>query len=310
VHCFVGTKINAALSKVLTTLLSASSGSAVRSASTPYAVLLELPESESAESVEKLLQQLTPSHAESVLKATLPNTSLYRNRLIHVATRFGVLSKKTEYSSFSLRSLAVRLKDTPVAEEAFNEVFFDLLDLAGLKELLSRIKVVRYSGKEWSTLASELFEEEGFKELFIPIEPTRELIEAFEAELNAKTVKFACGYCGKTHSKKIYEVERVACPYCGSNQVGVGEFACIVEKKMKRKKLTADETKKIKEFQRTVSLYSAYGRRGVLALATFGVGPETASRILSRLQKTDAGLLRDLLDAQKNFIKTRKFWRL
>ncbi|MFH0836145.1 MAG: DEAD/DEAH box helicase [Candidatus Micrarchaeota archaeon] len=310
IHCFAGTKINASLEKVVTALLSAEYGTAVKSSSSPYAVLVELPQEVDAGKVFELLRSLAPEAAERVLHAVLPHTFLFRNRLFHVAKRFGVIRKDAEQTRFTLTRLAARLKDSPVYEETFNEVFFDLLDLPGLKKVLGASSVKRSAGKEWSALASEFFESQGFRELFIPIEPTRELIEAFEAELDSKTAKFVCSYCGKTHSKKVAEVAGVICPYCGSTQVGSGEFASIVDKKKKGKKLTADESRKYKEFQRTVSLYSSYNRRGVLALATFGVGPETAVRVLSRLQKTDAVLLRDLLDAQKNFIKTRRFWRL
>jgi ATP-dependent Lhr-like helicase len=53
----------------------------------------------------------------------------------------------------------------------------------------------------------------------------------------------------------------------------------------------------------------AYGKRGLLALSVYGVGPKTAGRILGKLHKDEDILLLELLEAQKNFIKNKKYWR-
>jgi len=90
----------------------------------------------------------------------------------------------------------------------------------------------------------------------------------------------------------------------------LADYEEVFEKKNKKKLLTREEENKLREAKRVASLVSAYGRRALLALATFGVGPASAARVLARLQKTDDEFYADLLEAQKKFIKTRRFWQL
>ncbi|PIT85117.1 hypothetical protein COU36_05090, partial [Candidatus Micrarchaeota archaeon CG10_big_fil_rev_8_21_14_0_10_59_7] len=80
--------------------------------------------------------------------------------------------------------------------------------------------------------------------------------------------------------------EKIVCPYCGSNQV-------MLEGQRK-----------------TMTVVAHFGRRGLLALSTFGVGPDTAARILRKQHENEEALLLDLLEAQRNFIRTRQYWRI
>ena len=56
-------------------------------------------------------------------------------------------------------------------------------------------------------------------------------------------------------------------------------------------------------------LIATYGMRAVIALEVFGIGPETAARLLSRMHKNEHDLFYDLLVAQKTFIRTKSFWK-
>jgi ATP-dependent Lhr-like helicase len=46
----------------------------------------------------------------------------------------------------------------------------------------------------------------------------------------------------------------------------------------------------------------------VITMAGHGVGPETAARILSRMHPTKEKLLRDILEAEKTFARTKVYW--
>ena len=46
----------------------------------------------------------------------------------------------------------------------------------------------------------------------------------------------------------------------------------------------------------------------VYALVARGVGPDTAARILRNLHETEDDFLRDLLAAEVNYARTRRFW--
>ena len=83
----------------------------------------------------------------------------------------------------------------------------------------------------------------------------------------------------------------------------------IVKKKLKKKELTAEELKELQNIRRSADLVLVYGKKAVLVLAGRGIGPQTAARVLSMLQPTKEKLLKDILDAEKEFIRTKKYWK-
>ena len=69
---------------------------------------------------------------------------------------------------------------------------------------------------------------------------------------------------------------------------------------------------KIPENKKSINLsghlYLSYGRKALLAMAGNGIGPKTASRILRRAHD-DKTLLKLILEAEKNYAKTKRFWK-
>ncbi len=59
---------------------------------------------------------------------------------------------------------------------------------------------------------------------------------------------------------------------------------------------------------KVASLVSAHGKKAVMALAARGVGPDTAARILRGLHETEEDFLRDVLAAEVNYARTKRFW--
>ena len=51
-----------------------------------------------------------------------------------------------------------------------------------------------------------------------------------------------------------------------------------------------------------------YGRRAVVAQGVYGVGPQTASKILARMHDDDRAFLEDLFEAKLQYITTRPYW--
>ncbi len=67
--------------------------------------------------------------------------------------------------------------------------------------------------------------------------------------------------------------------------------------------------RKEKEMLLVSNLVSSFCMRAVIALSVFGVGPETAARILGRMHKSEGEFYHDLLAAQKTFIRTKAYWK-
>jgi ATP-dependent Lhr-like helicase len=239
------------------------------------------------------------------LESGIRESSLFRHKFVHVAKRMGVLRKDSQYKDVGLRRVIESFDaEAPVIRETLEELFYDKLDSQAAFELLSNCELVLLPERSaWSPLAKTFLEFGGFSELFIPAEPTEQIINAFKSELLAKKVRLLCLYCGRTFGKSLsLEKEDLRCPYCNSKRLTLEEFELVWRKKQR-------DSKEWKEMQRISSLIASYGMRALLALETYGVGAKNASRVLSRLHDSDEAFFKDLLEAQKTFIRTRKYWQ-
>jgi len=52
-----------------------------------------------------------------------------------------------------------------------------------------------------------------------------------------------------------------------------------------------------------------YGKKAAIVMAGRGIGPQTAARILSRMHKNEDEFYKDILRAEKEFIKNKKYWQ-
>jgi ATP-dependent Lhr-like helicase len=84
----------------------------------------------------------------------------------------------------------------------------------------------------------------------------------------------------------------------------------VIKKFLKRSTLTSDERKKYDQLKQRGDLYLVYRNKSAQALAGRGIGSQTAKRILAKYHKTDDDLFRDILQAERDFIRTKKYWKL
>ena len=78
-------------------------------------------------------------------------------------------------------------------------------------------------------------------------------------------------------------------------------------KLLRKKDIKKDEKRELKRFLKSASLVASYGRDALLALAGYGIGPDTAARILSK-QKKGEDLLWEILEAEIIYSRTKRFW--
>ncbi len=96
------------------------------------------------------------------------------------------------------------------------------------------------------------------------------------------------------------DMKKIVCG-CGSKMVAVvGQDEDVKEMLARHRR----------ELVERASLVEAYGWRAVVALGTYGVGAKTAARVLGRLRKDNLHFFADLLEAQKQFIRTRQYWQM
>jgi ATP-dependent Lhr-like helicase len=82
----------------------------------------------------------------------------------------------------------------------------------------------------------------------------------------------------------------------------------ILEKKLKGKAIEDQERDTLAKARRSADLVLSYGRRAIVAQCVYGIGPQTASRILAKMHDDERSFYKDLLEAKLKFITTRPFW--
>jgi ATP-dependent Lhr-like helicase len=132
-------------------------------------------------------------------------------------------------------------------------------------------------------------------------------VEAFKKNLLSKKVHLTCMYCGNNFYVDLKEDSEVSCPYCGSKSITLEKYRDLFKmKKAGIPKLTKENEK---AFQAS-GLINSYGVKALRAMEVFGVGTQTASRILLKNHSNEDNFYVDLLEEQKKFLKNRQFWQI
>ena len=141
-------------------------------------------------------------------------------------------------------------------------------------------------------------------ELFSPDGEREASLDRMRASLNARPVNLLCFQCGAFHENgRISELpEKPTCSKCGSNLLGVLTWSAwsvrdALNKKMLKLDLPEDEGKALARVRQTADL-----------VAVYGVGPQTASKILAKMHDDDKSFYEDLFDAKVRYVTTRQFW--
>lgn len=318
IHSCYGSKINETLSKVLGVILSSKTGITVGTRKDAYRIIFKMPEY-GQEQILEALQEIEPEWIESLLKKSLRNSSMFEFRFYQIAKRFGIIGKTAEFSQSTLSKMVDIYTNTPVFKETLNELFREKLDVRGTVQLLKdlqskKIKMDTSDGYEVSPLGIEGLDYTSIS-LIKPKEKIKEIYELVHERLMNRKFWFACVRCGEplgTYAVKNVPDE-LACG-CGAKIIG---FIPVKEKDLARKvlhrqlkkiKLEPDEKVLFKKFGESAELFLNYGNKSVYVMAGYGVGPTTCRRILGKVHKTEDELLRDIVDAERNFATTKSFW--
>jgi len=310
--CF-GHKANDALGRVLSSLLSARFGSSVALEIDPYRMELTLPRALLAEEMAGIIEGLDPEHIEPILEMTLKNTALLRWKMVHVARKFGALSRDVDYQRVSMAKLLAVFEGTPMYSEALREIYHDRLDLEKAREMIRAIKDGEISVSSGSISPIGSSGRGGGRDTVSPEQADGAVIELLKSRIMHDRVILFCVNCRKW--KSLREVERVSehpeCPLCGSRLIAAlkpweEEEIRILKKPEKNK--NAEEKRRTKRIYRNANLVLSYGRTAAIALASRGLGPETASRVIAKLQRDEQEFYRDILKAEREYARTKRFW--
>ncbi|MGC8687323.1 MAG: DEAD/DEAH box helicase [Candidatus Micrarchaeia archaeon] len=314
VYTGLGTQANEALSRLLAYIISSRRGADVITKSSPYIIYIE----ESVDAVVSALKSVKAANLERMLSSAIEGTELFRYRFITIAKLFGLVEKGTSVTKSTAKRLIRLLNDTPIYKETQRELLKNYFDLESLSEFASqlesgklKLKVVEKS--RLSPFTNMIINSAYYtKELVSPQIPSEAIIKSFSDSILSKSIKLICTYCGFSFQRKLSEIngKEIRCPSCNSSMIAPhsDEWEKVIRKRISGARLSKAEKEELKEILAYADLLSAYGGRAAVALSVYGVGRKTAARVLMMLKREDNAFFMDLLDAQKTFIRTKKYW--
>ncbi len=313
----MGKLANEFLAKAMGSVAMLMSQSRISAKATPYSVVIDVSGVVKKIDPRKLIAAFSEYSMETLLKNFVVNSELFRYKFVQVAKLFGVIEKKAVVTKSAASRLIEFYKDSAVYEETLRDLkknYFDIAVVDAFRERLHNggIKVEVVS--EESPLSEQILRASyRYRELIEKLAPKSSEIDEFAKAILGKGIDLICTYCGfrfGVEIGKVGDAEKILCPACGSPMVGTYDesYENVVEKRRLGKQMSSREKAMLGEMLRSASLVDSYGRRALIALATYGIGLETAARILKMLRKDFNIFVIDLINAQRTFIKNKRFW--
>jgi len=289
-HC--GSRTNEALGRIISALLAQRLGSSVGLDTDPYRIYLRVPHPLNPQLILTLLETVDPQALESLVRVILKNSSYIRGELIKVARKFGVLSKNMDIQCFSPDKLIDIFSGEPMIQEVVDRVVWAKMDITHAQQVLQELQqgviAVQIQGVSPMSQDAEVMRGERFR----PAGVDDAVLMSLQKRLEKTRLNLRCLNCTYEYSTTVGRAEP-QCPRCSGSMIAttVGQQG------------TCSSSRATK----TASLVASYGKDAFLALAGYGIGPDTAARVLGT-QKKGNDLLREILNAEIIYSKTRQFW--
>ncbi len=324
VHACFGETVNKTLGEVCEELLSRK-GLIRNWWADGYRILLELTTSTEDLSLDGLrsdLFEIDRGVLEGVLKGVLHRHFPFGYYMKFIAERFGAMKRGLMFSGDSLKELAIRFRMTPIYDETIREALLLHVDYPRVREIYGSIRdgtieVSTFRAMDNPTpIAFHLLNKHiDVPELVAPETVERGTIERLQYSIDNMTVDLLCFECGTLMQAVVVKSlkPKPVCSSCNSGLLAVSTWSTdflgrILERKLSGKPLENGERDILSRARRSADLVLSYGRRAVVAQCVYGIGPQTASRILARMHDDEKGFYKDLLEAKLKFIVTRPFW--
>ncbi len=316
IHSCLGTKINSTLSTLLSSMLSSMLGSVVDSRSDGYRIVL----SSRSRISEKLFLEVIKDdyNLYSIVTASLAGTHNVNWRTWCVAKKFGIVGRGAIYERKSARFLYERYSKTVLVHEALRELFHDKYDLKNSDKVLKKIREDKIHIKwlevdKFSKLAEPILDHTS-KYYAAPANLDKGIIDLVKARLAKTKHRLICARCGKW--ERVVETNEVKniliCPYCKARQITATYYSDydlpkIIQKKHAGKKLSSDEKHKFDRAWKVSSLIENFGKTAITVISGYGVGADTAARILRNMVDEEY-LFKQIYEAERQYVVTRGFW--
>ncbi len=314
IHSCCGSLVNDTLGRYISAVLTNETGVAVNMKNDPYRIILQTVAT--SDKIKSILED--PEDMETILAAAIERSSMFKWRFLHVARRFGVVSRDAKFDKINMNKIVQSYAKSPIYQETLREVFLEKMDIENARLVANKIEKgeIKIIIKQGLSYLGELGLVHQFSEVMKPRMPEKEIFNAFRKRLLATRVRLLCTNCGEYNLvQTVKEIEdQPECPKCSSRLIAVirkGQIKAfeIVKKRAKKKSLTEEEQRELQTIRRSADLVMVYGSKAVEVLAGHGIGPQTASRILAMMHTNKDNFYKDILNAEKNFARTKVYWK-
>lgn len=305
-----GTQVNETFARLFSTLLAARRGSSVGVVADAYRITYESNDGIHGHEIEDLFLETEPETLPGLLRLSLKNSNFVKWQLVHVARKFGALSRDLDPSKFSMRTLLERFVDLPLFQEALDKLLWERMDVANAQEVLRRIQDGRIDIITQRLSPVGRMGLESRRDLMAPQRADKAILDALHNRLLRTQVVLKCTNCKHNWTTRVERCdERPACAKCGAIMLtAVHPYREDALKTIDKTERDDEELKDAKRLYKTANLVATYGRNALLVLSARGVGPDAGARILGHQQDDIYGLLRDILSAELTYARTRGFW--
>ena len=324
IHASFGETVNNTLGEIFEELLSRD-GMVRQWWADGYRILVELTTTTqdiSLKEMRKKLFEIDEGVLEGILKGVLHRHFPFGYYMKFIAERFGALRRGLMFSGDNLRELGLKFRMTPIYDETIREALMLHVDFPRVREIYTQIRggmmevEVFRSEKKPTPLGFHILNKHvDVPELIAPETVEKSTIERLHFSIDNMTVDLLCFDCGQLMQAETVKKlpNKPHCPSCNSSLLAVSTWSSnylskILDKKRSGQPLEDDERDTLSRARRSADLVLSYGRRAVIAQCVYGIGPQTASRILARMHDDDKTFYKDLLEAKLKFITTRQYW--
>ncbi|HEC76267.1 MAG TPA: DEAD/DEAH box helicase [Thermoplasmatales archaeon] len=289
VYTHFGTKVNETLGKIVGSLLSQRVDEGIVTGSDAYRIFFKIPRSFDLKIIEDILKSIEPQTVEHLLRIILKNSSSIKWEVVKVARKFGIIERGADYEKISVNRIINILSNTPFMEEVIDKAIWDRMDVENTVKALEMIRMgeIKFHFQKLSPITME--GEKVKQEFFKPFGIDASTLEALRKRIEDTRIKMICMNCKYSIVTRVYRAP-TKCPKCSSKMLAV-----VKGKENERRMM------------KSASLVAYYGKKAIFVMAGHGIGPDTASRIIS-MQKEGNELLKEILEKEIVYARTKRFW--
>lgn len=310
INCCFGSRVNETLGKIYSALLTARIGESIGVTADPYRIILELPRSIGRAVLTETFMSIRPGTIEALARLTVLNSTYLRWRFAHVAKKFGIIERGADHRFMNFNRLFDMHQGTPAYDDAVNLVLYEDLDIANTELAVSMMHDGRIEVRESGLSPIGLEGVTRSKELMQPLRADRSILMALDKRLGDEVLHASCVNCLNQWRVRVADApRRFVCPRCGGTMVALLKGYERESIDVIRTDTPDDQQKReALRIMRNANLVREYGGIAAKVLAGRGIGADGASRILRSMHEDEDELLRNIMNAEITYAKTKRFW--